>query len=424
MIEKNVVIIGAGISGLGASYSLKKKGVESLILEKDDTYGGLCGSFEVDGFRFDRFVHLSHTQDRFVQSLFRLSSPQIITHIPNPYNIYKRKWIKHPAQNNLYPLDDEEKVLIIKDFMHRPEDVHGVDNYEQWLKAQYGNYFAEHFPMVYTRKYWMKEARELRTEWVGKRLYQPSVEEVIDGSKTAETPMTYYAKEMRYPQSGGYKGFLKVFIKDADIQYNSAVTKIDTCAKIVYTSASEKYHYKRLISSMALPEIIRCIDNVPNHVVECSSKLEATSGYHISVALKTKKIPPYLWWYIYDEDILAARVYSPSLKSPNNAPEDCSSLQLEVYCKENEYTQQQLIDGTLGKLVEIGIIKEEDILFTHVGFEKYANVIFSKSIYDARKSVRDYLASIGIETIGRFGEWDYLWSDQSLMSGMSIANNK
>ena len=183
MIEKNVVIIGAGISGLGASYSLKKKGVESLILEKDDTYGGLCGSFEVDGFRFDRFVHLSHTQDRFVQSLFRLSSPQIITHIPNPYNIYKPKWIKHPAQNNLYPLDDEEKVLIIKDFMHRPEDVHGVDNYEQWLKAQYGNYFAEHFPMVYTRKYWMKEARELRTEWVGKRLYQPSVEEVIDGDE-------------------------------------------------------------------------------------------------------------------------------------------------------------------------------------------------------------------------------------------------
>lgn len=51
------------------------------------------------------------------------------------------------------------------------------------------------------------------------------------------------------------------------------------------------------------------------------------------------------------------------------------------------------------------------ILFTHVGFEKYANVIFTEPIYESRKIVRDYLASVGIKTIGRFGEWDYLWSD-------------
>lgn len=27
----------------------------------------------------------------------------------------------------------------------------------------------------------------------------------------------------------------------------------------------------------------------------------------------------------------------------------------------------------------------------------------------------------GIECIGRFGEWDYLWSDQSLLSGVKAA---
>ena len=68
----------------------------------------------------------------------------------------------------------------------------------------------------------------------------------------------------------------------------------------------------------------------------------------------------------------------------------------------------------------MGIIKQEDILFTHLGFENYANIIFTEHIYDARKVVRDYLSYMGIETIGRFGEWDYLWSDQSLMSGMKI----
>ena len=161
---------------------------------------------------------------------------------------------------------------------------------------------------------------------------------------------------------------------------------------------------------------------MPDAVRDAVNQLECTSGYHISVALKTKNIPPYLWWYIYDEDILAARVYSPSLKSPDNVPEGCSSLQMEVYCKENEYTERELIEGTVGMLVGMGILKQEDILFTHVGFEKYANVIFTEPIYIARTIVRDWLKEQGVETIGRFGEWDYLWSDQSLLSGMNIIN--
>ena len=48
------------------------------------------------------------------------------------------------------------------------------------------------------------------------------------------------------------------------------------------------------------------------------------------------------------------------------------------------------------------------------------NEYFTEPIYEARKIVRDYLASVGIETICRFGEWDYLWSDQSLLSGLNI----
>ena len=192
--------------------------------------------------------------------------------------------------------------------------------------------------------------------------------------------------------------------------------------KVRFANGSE-IEYEHLYSSIPLPIVISCIATVPNEVREAANQLECTSGYHISVALKMKNIPPYLWWYIYDEDILAARVYSPSLKSPDNVPEGCSSLQIEVYCKENEYTEQELIDGTIGKLVEMGIIKQVDILFTHVGFEKYANVIFSEPIYRARKVVRDWLKEQGIITFGRFGEWDYLWSDQSLLSGLNILRN-
>ncbi len=415
------VILGAGIAGLGASYALHERGEKSVIYEKDDTYGGLCGNFTINGFRFDRFVHFTFSKNDQVNSIFKASSPEIYRHLPDAYNIYKGIWVKHPAQNNLYPLSEEEKQIIIRDFFNRksPDEV-SINSYEDWLRLQFGDYFAEHFPMVYTRKYWMREAKDLRTEWVGQRVYQPSVDEVIAGSKTSETPITYYAKEMRYPKYGGYKAFLKVMADVADIRYGKDVVFINTSDKTVSFKDGTVVGYKRLISSLPLPEVIRKMQHVPSEVINATSKLDCTCGYHISVAFKNKNIPPYLWWYVYDEDILASRVHSPSMKSPDNAPEGCSSLQMEVYCKEYEYTEQQLLDRTVGKLVDLGIIKQEDILFTHVGYEKYANVIFTKHIYEVRKIVRDYLSSIGIETIGRFGEWDYLWSDQSLLSGLNI----
>lgn len=265
-------------------------------------------------------------------------------------------------------------------------------------------------------------AKDLETKWVGQRVYQPSVEEVIQGSRTADTPVTYYAKEMRYPKTGGYKHFFSSLADGTDIRYNQKVIAIDTTRKEVKTEDGNVYQYDKLYSSIPLPEYSHLLHDIPEDVKIAISKLKCTSGYHVSIALKTKNIPPYLWWYIYDEDILAARVYSPSLKSPNNAPKGCSSLQMEVYCEEGKYTEKQLLDGTVGKLVEQGIIKQEDILFTHVGFEKYANVIFDHHIYENRKIVKDYLQEIGIHPIGRFGEWDYLWSNQSLLSGMNILN--
>lgn len=424
-MNNNTIILGAGISGLGAAYSLRQKGETPLVLEKDETYGGLCGCFTIDGFTFDRFVHLSFAKDERVLNIFNTSAKRIITHIPNPYNIYNRKWIKHPAQNNLYPLSAEEKSLIINDFLSRPNNVETdkIDNYEQWLRIQFGNYFAEHFPMKYTKKYWMSEAKELETRWVGQRIYQPSVEEVIKGSQTADTPVTYYAKEMRYPASGGYRQFFSLLAEGTDIRYGKEVTNIDTTKKTVKTSDNTTYHFTRLISTLPLNLYPSLMPGMPEDIKEAARMLKATSGYHVSIALKTKDIPPYLWWYIYDEDILAARVYSPSLKSPNNAPEGCSSLQMEVYCTENAFTEQELKERTVGKLIEIGIIKEEDILFTHIGFEAYANVIFDKNIYVCREKVRKYLISQGVEPIGRFGEWGYLWSDQSLLSGLNVDNN-
>jgi len=413
------VILGSGISGISAGYHLKKQGVQSVIFEKDDDWGGLCGNFEVEGFRFDKAIHLSFTEDEYVKSIFSKSTDYII-HNPLSYNYYKGCWLKHPAQNNLYPLDSSEKIKIIKDFIQNNNKKNNLNNYEEWLRAQYGDYFSENFPMAYTKKYWGCEAKELSTRWVGKRMYSPDIEEVLKGAFEPETPNTYYAKEMRYPCTGGYRSFLNAMAAECDIRLNKNIVKIDLADKKIYSEDGEVIVFKRLISSLPLPEMKNLIIELPEKVKNACDRLQYTQISLVNIGFKKKDIPKYLWFYIYDKDFLPARCNSPSLKSSNNAPEGCSSFQFEIYhlnIKKNKISPDAMINNAIDQGVKMGLFNYGDIAIQDYRFLPYGNVVFYHGMEEDRNLILDYLSRMGIECIGRFGCWDYFWSDNSLNSG-------
>lgn len=57
----HVVILGAGPSGVGAAYQLRKNGLASVtVLEQRDGVGGNAGSFELDGVHCDFGSHRLH----------------------------------------------------------------------------------------------------------------------------------------------------------------------------------------------------------------------------------------------------------------------------------------------------------------------------------------------------------------------------
>lgn len=418
----NNIVLGAGIAGISASYHLKQKGINSTIYEKDSDWGGLCGFFEINGFRFDRFVHFSFAPDENDKKLFagRIGMHE---HIPFPSNYYHGAWLRHPAQNNLAPLATTEKVEIISDFINRPhKEISEIKTYDEWLRVQYGNYFAEHFPFVYTRKYWGVEAKELETKWVGVRMYTPDIKQVLQGSYATQDECFYFAKSMLYPKQGGFRSILNTCRKGLDIKLNSKAVKIDIQNKTVYFENGEQERYNRLISTLPLPEIIKMLDNVPQNVITAVKDLHWTCGYQVSLGFNKPDIAKYLWFYIYDEDILSARVYSPNLKSADNAPKGCSSLQAEVFfdCKAQIPSAEIVLENTINKLQEMHVFKPEDLLIKDIRFEPYANITFVPSIYKNRQIILDYLASLGIESIGRFGKWDYKWTHQAFADGKEL----
>jgi len=419
-----ISILGAGIAGISAGYHLSQKGVENVVYEKNKSWGGLCDNFLIGkDFRFDTFVHLSFTDSAYVKELFSKSS-DFLTHNAISYNYYKGSWLKHPVQNNLAPLSTEVKVRIIQDFVKRQTGLSPV-NYKEWLLYQFGDYFTNNFPGIYTKKYWTLPAEKLSTDWLGGRFSLPPLEKLLAGAFEEQKENFYYAQEMRYPVKGGYKSFLNEMALNSNIrtEKEAALISIDN-KKISFTDGSEE-HYDKLISSIPLPEVIKIIKDVPSLVLEAANKLLATSGQLISIGFNRPDIPPFLWFYIYDEDILPSRGYSPSIKSPFNTPEGKSSLQFETYFSKHSPKKEQgdaLIDHVINKGKTMKLWSINDIEVTDYRELKYANVVYD---FDRNKNlaiVHNFLDKVGISYIGRFGEWSYLWSDQSLLSGKKCAD--
>lgn len=66
----DVVVIGAGFTGLAAALDLTKAGRRVLVLERDSAPGGLAGTFEFqDGVRIEKFYHHWFNNDEFVPQL-------------------------------------------------------------------------------------------------------------------------------------------------------------------------------------------------------------------------------------------------------------------------------------------------------------------------------------------------------------------
>jgi hypothetical protein len=76
----------------------------------------------------------------------------------------------------------------------------------------------------------------------------------------------------------------------------------------------------------------------------------------------------------------------------------------------------------LTDLRRCGLVREDDeILMTEIRPVRWANVIFDHDRPPALAAVHGFLDDVGIGYAGRYGEWGYLWTDQSFFSGERAA---
>lgn len=424
-----VTILGAGMAGFGAAHRLHHEAVESVIFEQHPYHGGHTASHRYgQGFLFDEGPHVSFTKVERIQELFAASVQQryqtLTTRVDNHW---KGHWIKHPVQCNLYGLPTDLVVEILKDFIQAQQSEPGeIRNYADWLIASFGRTFAETFPMEYGLKYHTTTADNMTTEWVGPRLYQANLEEVLRGALTPSTPDVHYISHFRYPTHGGFVSYLDPFLEQTTLRLAHRVTRIDPVEKMLRFANGSESRYEHLVSSLPLPELVRVLADAPAEVVAAAERLACTEAVIVNLGIGRPEVHDAHWSYFYDRDFFFTRMSTPHLQSPNNVPPGCSSLQVECYYSKKyrplDRRPEDCIEPVLRDLRRCGLLHEDDeILLAEAMHVPYANVIFDLDRPEALATVHGYLDELGIAYCGRYGEWGYIWTDQAFMSGENAA---
>ncbi|MFZ0635609.1 MAG: FAD-dependent oxidoreductase [Candidatus Acidiferrales bacterium] len=424
---KQISILGAGISGVSTSFHVGHD--RCLLYEAKPHYGGHVFSFARDGFTWDDGPHVLFTDNEYVNQLFADGvDSQFEERKPEITNYYQGHWIDHPAQSNLYQIPEPLRSQCLESFLEaRSKELTPPATYEEWLNQAFGKVFAKTFPAVYTRKYWAAEPADLGTDWIGERIFYPSVDDVKGGFKGPLGRSTHWVKRFRYPSRGGFISFLRKIAAGARIQYGKTLNQIHFGKRRMQFADGTHAEYETLVDTLPLPMLIGCSEDAPEKVREAAKQLKTTRFWLFDFGARHPSKLTQQWAYVYDANKITTRISITENFSPHNSPPGCTGMSIEV-CgsdyKELPADKDALAKKIREELVEMGMLESIDaVISTNIRYVPFGQVIYDHNRKGALQIVNEFLDRVGVVRVGRYSEWRYAMTHDCVLKARHEAAN-
>lgn len=426
----DMLIIGAGPTGLSAAYHYRG---DYVIVEKESCVGGLCRSIYDRGFVFDHAGHIFFTSDPYVADVL---APMLLGE--NVHWQYREAWVysqgvytRYPFQASTFGLPVEvvkECILGAVEAQRNYRSDLEPRNFAEFMQAQWGSGICKHFMAPYNRKIWTVPPEEMDWSWMAGRVPQPNLEEIIDGALRPQAkPMGPNAR-FAYPLRGGFEALMRGWLRFLDggrVWTNTRVTAVDPAGRVAVLSDGRTVHYERLINTAPLPEFLKLLTNVPGDVQEAGRQLRTVSVRCVNLGVARPDVSDKHWIYFPEEQPVFHRIFVQSNVSPHVAPAGCSSLTAEISYSPTKPLPAQgeaLIERVIADAQAVGLLRPSDtILVANEADIPYGYVLPDLHKDAAVARILEWLRPWGILSAGRFGEWQYLNTDQCFLAGRKAA---
>lgn len=436
-MDKRILVIGAGPTGLGAGYRLQELGHASWrIVEKNDYAGGLAASFtDNQGFTWDVGGHVifSHFK-RFDRLVDQALGSGYLEHLRESWIRILDTWVPYPFQNNLRYLPKEALYRCLVGLLEAGRTRNdNPANFREWILSIFGQGVADLFMFPYNQKVWATPLERMAKDWIAERVSVVDFERVLRNVVLEQDDVSWGPNNMfRFPLRGGTG---EIFRRTAErfsdhIDYQRSAAWIDADRKQVGFQDGGVLDYDALISTMPLDILVSRIMSKPEQVAKAAEKLTANKGLVVGVGFARPDPSKKCWMYFPEDTSPCYRVTYFSNYSHNNVPDIKTnfSLMSEISFPQGQAVNRDMaVEQTIQGYINTGLIQEEDrerIQSVHTIDIEYSYPVPTLERDAALNVIQLWLEGKGIYSRGRFGAWKYEVAnmDHSVVQGMEVVD--
>lgn len=423
-----VVIVGAGLTGLSAAYHLAEAGVEVQVLEALEQPGGACRTIEKDGFSFDLTGHLLHLRLReSVALLKRLGVWRQLRRRQRRAGIALAGRITpYPLQIHTYRLPAEVRRDCVLGFVRATNSgVRGegeASNFAAWILERFGEGFARHFFFPYNEKLYCIPARELTTEWVGRYVPRPRLEEVIDGAFGLHRAPVGYNATFYYPGRGGIQLLADALAaRVPGLLLNCPVTAVELGARRLTVAGGATVRWDTLVWTAPLTTLTALASDLPAELATAARALRAVAVINFNLGVRGSAPRREHWLYVPEARFPFYRVGFPS-NHGTVAPAGYHTVSVEVSVPTGAPVSPALEERCLEGLRELGWLRRrDDVVCTAMARLDPAYVVFDHARRQAVAALRAGVRQAGVLLAGRWAEWKYSTMEDAVWDGATVA---
>ncbi len=450
-MEPNVIILGAGFSGLSLAWRLSSQGIKVSVIEANETLGGLAGTYREDGYCMDIGPHSFFTEDtEILDTVLALFNNRLSSKPRQVKFYYQGKYLDYPltAYNVLVQMGIWSGIRTALSFFKGkifPKGrvmIEGQDEtVEDWAIGSFGEHLYRTFFKPYTEQFWKLPCSELSSRSIPThtRMSFFNTLRLLLHKRIGSEDASLIEREMLptyYPNSG----FAEIAERITDaareagalFHLNSSTTAVDELPdkriRVRYECHGEQKELEgsHVVSTIPLNQLIKMLNpSPPPEILSCANKLDYRSL--TALGMVTEKQDILNCGYIYVLDRPYNRITEMNQFSPLTSPPGENIVMVEIPCLRDSpawtASKEELFNMCIGSLAEDGFLGPGDVKRLLLARASHAYPIYRKDYAPNLKRMLDYINQRnGVSTLGRTGEFMYMDVDRCMKRAFDFAD--
>ena len=444
-MHMETLILGGGLAGLAAAWSLTQAGRRVQVLESGDAVGGLARTVSRDGFRFDLGGHRFFTHDERVDRFVReLLGNELVT-VPRASRIYLGgKWIEYPLRplGALTGLGLRSSAQILFGYARaslarrlRPAPLVSL---EDWVVAHFGRPLFELYFRDYSEKVWGIGCSDISAEWMAQRVQGLSLGAAIRHALSRRgSALPTLVDRFLYPRLG--IGSIAERLRAAIAQSNQIATGTRVVRlhhdgrrieRVTVRRGGQELELRSdaFLSTIPITQVIQALSpHAPVEVRAAAARLRYRDLVIVAVMLERERATDQTWIYFPGKDIPFGRLHEPTNWSAAMAPPGRTLLVTERFCFRGDAgwnaADAELVETTAHHLEKLGFIRRREVCDGMVVRIPAAYPLFEVGYQERSRILCDYLERFeNLQVAGRGGLFRYYNMDQAIASGLAAAD--